>query len=106
MRPDGSLIVNELLSNLFKYAFPADRKGNALVELAREGETIRFSVRDNGAGFPPGFVIAKSNSLGLQLVGDLARQLGGSFSVESQPGQTHCCVTFPAERANVSSTAP
>jgi two-component sensor histidine kinase len=57
-------------------------------------------VRDNGVGFPPGFVIASSNSMGLQLVQDLARQLGGTFTVESEPGRTHCCVTFPAERAN------
>ena len=101
-----SLIVNELLSNLFKYAFPDGRQGTAVVELALEGEKVRFSVRDDGVGFPAGFAIAEIHSLGLQLVSDLARQLGGSFSVESQPGQTHCCVIFPAERASLAATAP
>ena len=96
-----ALIVNELLSNVFKYAFPDGRRGIARVELAHEGEMIRFSVRDNGVGFPPGFVIAESVTLGLQLVSDLAKQLGGSFHVESQPGQTHCRVLFPADRANL-----
>lgn len=99
-----SLIVNELLSNLFKYAYPDGRKGIAIVELAREGESLRFSVRDDGIGFPDGFAIASSTTLGLQLVNDLARQLGGTFSIESQPGQTHCCLIFPAERANLSPT--
>ena len=101
-----SLIVNELLSNVFKYAFPEGRTGIAAVELVREGDNIRFSVRDNGVGFPAGFVIASSNSMGLQLVQDLARQLGGTFTVESEPGRTHCCVTFPAERANCFPTPP
>ena len=101
-----ALIINELLSNTFKHAFPGGRKGVTRLELAREGEIIRFSVKDNGIGFPTGYTVAESTSLGLQLVSDLARQLGGSFKIDSQPGDTHCHLMFPSERVHICNRIP
>ena len=97
-----ALIINELISNTFKYAFPAGRRGIARLELTRDGQTIHFSVRDNGIGFPDSSAAATGTaSLGLQLVRDLARQLGGTFQIDSQPGNTHCRLSFSADRAPV-----
>lgn len=93
------LIVNELVSNSLKHAFPAGQSGVIWVELhqAEEG-ALRLRVRDNGAGVPADFEIRRARSLGLQLAGDLARQLGGSLKTISGHGSSFE-VTFPPRRA-------
>ncbi|MFA5117858.1 MAG: PAS domain S-box protein [Candidatus Omnitrophota bacterium] len=71
------LIVNELVTNAFKYAFPDNRKGEICVELkAGENNTYELVVRDNGVGLPKDFDLKSSQTLGLELVNILARQLG------------------------------
>jgi len=80
------LIVNELVSNALKHAFPAGRPGEVRIELERAGEeNLRLRITDNGIGLPPNFDLIRSKSLGLQLVADLARQLGGSLQVGAGP---------------------
>jgi len=71
------LIVNELVTNAFKYAFPDNRKGEICVELkAGKNNTYELVVRDNGIGLPKDFDLKSSQTLGLELVNILARQLG------------------------------
>jgi PAS domain S-box-containing protein len=83
------LIVNELVSNVLKHAFPPGAPGDVLIELTCTGErAYRLVVSDNGRGLPPGFDWRESSSLGLKLVSDLTRQLDGHVEVRSDGGTT------------------
>lgn len=80
------LIVNELMTNALKYAFTDGRAGEVRVSLeARPDGLMRLTVSDTGPGLPPDFDARKSASLGLQLISDLTRQIGGTLTVESPP---------------------
>jgi two-component sensor histidine kinase len=89
------LMLNELISNSLKYAFPNGCKGKMSVQLGpnKEGDT-RLVVQDNGIGLPEGFDYRKSKSLGLQLIGILSRQLQGGFELRSEAGP-ESAITFP-----------
>lgn len=81
------LILNELMTNALKYAFPDDRSGTIRVELHSEPEgwfTLR--VVDDGVGLPQGFDFKNTRSLGLQLVNSLVRQLDGEIVLEPASG--------------------
>lgn len=86
------LIINELVSNSLKYAFPEGRsipnKPELRVSFSKSGENLEMRVEDNGIGMPFGFDLKDSNSLGLKLVNILVRQLGGKidFSSDSKKG--------------------
>jgi two-component sensor histidine kinase len=93
------LIVNELLSNSLKYAFPDDRGGEITVAMrvASEGQ-ILLIVRDTGVGFPADMDFRHAGSLGLQLVCLLTEQLGGTIELERASG-TQWTLRFPAPNA-------
>ncbi|TGL74528.1 sensor histidine kinase [Leptospira yasudae] len=74
------LIVNELVTNSLKYAFPKEEKGLISVKLRSDVEESVLEVSDNGIGMPNGFDLGKSESLGLRLVEILSRQLRGKSS--------------------------
>jgi two-component sensor histidine kinase len=77
------LLINELVSNAFKHAFPHGGPGNVEVTLDRVGaRTVRIGVRDDGVGLPPESAATPHSSLGLQLVTNLAHQLDARFEVE------------------------
>ncbi|MBN1531442.1 MAG: PAS domain S-box protein [Spirochaetes bacterium] len=76
------LIVNELLTNALKYAFPEGRTGAITVTMARRGEGITLCVEDDGVGPPEGFDPESAGGLGLELVKMMARQLDGSMEYE------------------------
>lgn len=81
------LIINELVSNSFKHAFPDGRAGTVTVELQlREEGRLTLCVRDDGVGLGRGFDPAATATLGLQLVSNLAGQLGGRLTVTGGPG--------------------
>jgi len=84
------LLVNELLSNCLKHAFPDGRSGEVLVRSQPDEQVGHWlvQVRDNGVGLPADFELRGRQSLGLQLVSDLARQLDGSLQVASSGGAT------------------
>lgn len=89
------LIVNELVTNSLKHAFPAGNRGEILISLATEGrETVRVSVRDDGVGIPEELELAKSTSLGLKLVVILTEQLGGELDVQ-RARPTEFTLRFP-----------
>ena len=83
------LLVNELISNAFKHAFPAslDRTGSVTVRLAVSDDCIELSVEDNGIGLPPEFSPDQSSSLGVHVVAMLVEQMDGTVTYESHPGQ-------------------
>ncbi len=86
------LIVNELITNSLKYAFPDIGQGEPLSgEIKIDAKLTacdRFSVcyRDNGVGLPKGLDIENANTLGLQLVSSLTEQLDGRLHVGVGPG--------------------
>lgn len=81
------LILNELISNSFKHAFPAPRGGLIQVTLTPAlGDTFELTVRDNGVGLPPGFDWTQSPSLGWRLIRILTDQIQGRLQVQSQRG--------------------
>jgi PAS domain S-box-containing protein len=90
------LILNELISNTLKHAFPSDRPGVIRIRLDRtEGGEIRMRVADDGVGPPPGFDFRRDGRMGLQTVFLLAEtQLEGRVSFESKPGVV-CELQFP-----------
>ncbi|RFU46626.1 AAA family ATPase [Paraburkholderia sp. DHOC27] len=90
------LIINELVSNALKHAFPDGRSGRLRVELGLiDQERCKLTVADNGVGIAPEFSLEKADSLGLQLVHDLTHQLQGSLEL-SRVGGTTCSILFNA----------
>jgi PAS domain S-box-containing protein len=87
------LILNELLTNAFKYAFPAG-EGKICVNINREQHRCIIVVQDDGIGLPEGFRLEKATSLGLQLVTTLAKQLGGTIEFLRENG-TKFTIEFP-----------
>jgi PAS domain S-box-containing protein len=106
-----ALIINELLTNALKHAFPDGRAGEILISLqGRRGTarlvpergrvpTFALTVADNGVGLPGGFDLKNQKSLGLQLVAMLAKQLGGSVTIESKSG-TSVSIIFTNDEKN------
>jgi two-component sensor histidine kinase len=92
------LILNELIANALKYAYPQGTSGALRVEFQRLDEgRLRFAVADDGVGLPPGLDIQETHTLGLRLVGLLVKQLDGELSLRSGRG-TLIEVIFPVER--------
>ena len=84
-----ALVVAELLQNAVEHWVHEGGDGSPRVDLefARDGNTLSVVVRDNGSGFPAGFDIDRTRSLGLAIVRDLVRsQLGGSITVNNDHG--------------------
>lgn len=86
------LIVNELVTNALKHAFPGGRKGNVHVDLTRDGRDFLLSVKDDGVGFSEDAPLG----LGRRLIEILAAKLGGSLSVDCRTG-CEFRLRFPAQ---------
>ena len=86
------LIVNELVTNILKHAFPPEFQGPLTIHitLQDDGDSYRLTVADNGVGLPPGYDWHASRSLGLRLVNLwVTHQLGGTLNVSGEPGATY-----------------
>ncbi|MEW5816283.1 MAG: MASE1 domain-containing protein [Spirochaetota bacterium] len=91
--PSG-LILNELISNALKHAFPGERKGEISIRLHKTGEEIELGVSDNGIGVPPDFNFKANGKIGLQIVFALGEdQLQGGVKFETHNGLA-CLVSF------------
>jgi PAS domain S-box-containing protein len=72
------LLVNELVTNALKHAFPDHRSGRIQVSMEQgKNQSLLLTVADDGVGFPSDLDFRKTESLGMQLVNDLTRQLDG-----------------------------
>lgn len=90
------LIVNELLTNAIKYAFPDGSCASPEISIlfrCREGNAAELVVGDNGVGVPAGVEMGKTESLGLSLVPILAQQLRGTVVLDRSHGSTFT-ITF------------
>lgn len=80
-----ALILNELVTNAFKYAFKDCEIGNLQIRLHYDGEMVTLQVKDDGAGLPVDFEKMAEQSLGHRLVSQLVKQLQGEITVNSSP---------------------
>lgn len=90
------LILNELVSNALKHAFPDRRSGSIRIRLVRADRRLTLGVEDDGVGLPAGLDPEASNTLGFDLVFTFAQQLDAEVRVEQNAG-TRITVSF-AER--------
>lgn len=88
------LLINEIVSNALKYAFPDNREGEIKIVLNKLSENnIEMSISDNGVGMSNDFDIEQAESLGLQLISALTSQLDGTLKVSVENG-TRYSVNF------------
>jgi len=79
------LIINELISNSFKYAFP-NRNGELKISLKSKEDNYELIISDNGIGFPEELDFKNTDSLGLQLVNTLTNQIDSKITLDSRYG--------------------
>ena len=89
------LLVNELVTNAFKHAFPNGRRGWITVSFQQEQDSLVLRVGDDGVGIPAAIQLEKTDSLGIKLIMLLASQLEGTLDLERSPG-TRFTLRFPA----------
>jgi PAS domain S-box-containing protein len=92
-----SLIINELVSNSLKYAFPGGKGGKICIRVTKdEASGYAMEIRDNGVGLPPGLDLEKTETLGLRLVyGLVVNQLGGTIETGTAGKGTSFIIRFP-----------
>ena len=90
------LIINELISNAIKHAFPDNKSGEIQLQINRVDGSNKYNlnVNDNGIGMDPGFVIENSKSLGLKLVQALVDQLEGDLKITTSNEGTLFSIDF------------
>ncbi|WP_243361107.1 histidine kinase dimerization/phosphoacceptor domain -containing protein [Fundidesulfovibrio terrae] len=81
-----SLILNELVTNAFKHAFPGGRSGSIEIITRLVDGDLACTVKDDGVGLPASFSLPETTTLGLQIVYLLVNQLRGEITVESSGG--------------------
>jgi two-component sensor histidine kinase len=91
-----ALVLNELVSNAYRYAFPSERTGTISVEMELlADDRVSITITDNGVGLPPDFDLNQSTSLGFELVRNIVvHQLSGEVKINNDQG-TQVIVQFP-----------
>jgi two-component sensor histidine kinase len=90
------LVINELVSNAGKYAYPDCPSGSIWVRLVQpDNNSVLVSVRDEGAGLPAGFDPTASKGLGTRLVNALSKQLGADLTRPTSRIGTNCVLLVP-----------
>ena len=82
------LIINELVTNTVKYAFPDKQAGKLKIILKKKAHSLWLTVSDNGIGIPEDFELEKARSFGLKLIYSLARKLEAKVSLRKGEGTT------------------
>ncbi|PKL70882.1 MAG: hypothetical protein CVV30_05960 [Methanomicrobiales archaeon HGW-Methanomicrobiales-1] len=89
-----SLILNELMSNAIKHAFPSGRKGIITIDFKFESGTYTLIFSDDGIGLAENITFEWTESLGMQLIAGLVKQLNGTIVSDRKAG-TKYTITFP-----------
>ncbi len=87
------LIINELVSNSLKHAFPEGREGEITIKIQSTDDEYTLSVSDDGVSFPEDLDFQNTNSLGLRLVNSLTSQIDGKIELDKSHG-TKLKITF------------
>ena len=93
------LILNELISNALKHAFPEGRAGVVSIEGGPSGGQMVLEVRDDGVSIPAGEEPRRAKSMGLEIVNILTRQLKGTFELDRSHGTTFR-ISFPEQNGH------
>lgn len=80
------LLVNEILINVFKHAFPEEQDGNVYIYGSMQGSQVTLAIQDDGQGLPQEAIDNESQSLGMSLIHGFARKLDARLSVENRQG--------------------
>ena len=80
------LIVNELISNTLKYAFPEDREGELNISFKQKNSTLELMVSDNGVGLPKDFDVSGASGFGMRLIQVLGEKLEATLDISSNSG--------------------
>jgi two-component sensor histidine kinase len=80
------LIINEFLTNSFKYAFPENKKGKISINIDETSAHYNLELTDNGIGFPENFNAENSRTFGLRIMKLLAQQINGTFQIDGSNG--------------------
>ena len=93
------IIINELITNALKHAFPDNKQGKISIRLSHDSENeLLLSIADDGIGLPAGFAPGASTSLGLRIVHSIVKeQLRGAIQFQSEKG-TACSITINTDR--------
>ena len=91
-----ALIINEAVTNAIKYAFPDRRPGTITILLQQLDGHMQLTVKDNGVGMEPALLDIELNSLGIQLMKGLAREINGAISFDVERG-TRISLIFSAD---------
>jgi two-component sensor histidine kinase len=90
------LILNELITNALKHAFPKKTMGKITISIKKlKDKPYEVIVQDNGVGLPADLNFKKTDTLGLKLINILTEQLDGTVSIKRLPG-TKVKITFPS----------
>ena len=101
------LILNELLSNAFKYAFPNGRSGKIAVRfVVLEAGELLLSCGDDGVGIPQGFDWQNPNSVGLNIVRILKKQIDGEMTLDRSHGGTRFELRFRGGQGSMEQVLP
>ena len=92
-----ALILNELISNAFKYAFNFKEGGIIDINFTNEGENIHIIVKDDGSGLPQNFDTATSGGIGFKLLNSFIEKLDGNLSIDRHNG-TSILMKFPLKK--------
>ncbi len=87
------MIINELISNSLKYAFPDGKNGDVCIDLNSEGDNFKLIVSDNGVGIKGDLNIKDSKTLGFRLIDTLVKQIDGKMCLDTTNG-TRCEIHF------------
>lgn len=89
-----SLIVNEVMTNILKYAFIGREKGGISFKLFERDEIVKLDIKDDGVGLPKDFEKNKKKTLGLRLISILSKQLDASYEYQSSGEGTLFSIQF------------
>lgn len=87
-----SLIINEILANSIKYAFPKNQKGKIWLKMLSIDGSYLLEIGDNGIGFPKDFDLAGLSTFGLKLIQDLVKQLNGTLKIKNENGAVYTII--------------
>lgn len=88
------LIINEILMNSLKHAFPNNKKGIISITIEKHKKEYKINIKDNGIGLPIDFSIQKTKTLGIQLINNIVKQLNGTIQVRLK-NPTEFIITCP-----------
>lgn len=94
-----ALLVNEVVTNSYKYAFENQEEGEIRIDISKEGDELHAEIRDNGKGLPEDFAEENAESLGMTLIQNFMKQLGAKGNLKNDNG-TCLEVVFEIEESH------